>query len=86
MADIMDLNIPLRQGTGIREIAKANQQTFKPKRPPPGRTPKEKEEKKKESPDKFAETQGSEDRDTDAKQNQADKASRLRGSILDVTI
>jgi len=86
MADIMDMNIPLGQGTGIREIDRAKQQTFKHKRPPPGRRPKEKEEKKREPPNRFAETQESEDCDTEAEKKQADKASQPRGSILDVTI
>jgi hypothetical protein len=86
MADIMDMNVPLGQGTGIREIDRAKQQTLKHKRPPPGRRPKGKEEKKKEPPDRFAETQESEDCNTDAEKNQADKASQPPGSILDVTI
>ena len=86
MANMMDLNIPLAQGTGIREIERTKQQTLRHKRPPPGRRPKEKEEKKRESPDRFAEPQGSEDRLTDADQNKPDKAPQPRGSILDVTI
>jgi hypothetical protein len=86
MADIMDMNIPLGQGTGIREIDRAKQQSLKHKRPPPGRRPKEKEEKKREPPSRFAETQESEDSNTDAEQKQADKASQPRGRILDVTI
>jgi hypothetical protein len=86
MADTMDLNIPLGQGTGIREIDRTKQQTLRHKRPPPGRQPKEKEEKKRESSDRFAELQGSEDRLTDADQNKPDKTPQPRGSILDVTI
>ena len=86
MADIMDMNIPLGQGTGIREIDRAKQQTLKHKRPPPGRRPKEKEEKKKESSNRFAETKESEDCNTDEEKKQADKTSQPRGSILDVTI
>ncbi|MGD8513795.1 MAG: hypothetical protein PVG85_07585 [Deltaproteobacteria bacterium] len=86
MADIMDMNIPLGQGTGIRKIDRAKQQTLKHKRPPPGRRPKEKEEKKKEPPNRFAETQEREDCNTDAENKQADKAFQPRGSILDVTI
>lgn len=86
MADIMDMNIPLGQGPGIREIDRAKQQTLKHKRPPPGRRPKEKEEKKREPPNRFAEIQESEDCNTDAEKKQADQASQPRGSILDVTI
>jgi hypothetical protein len=86
MAETMDLNIPLGQGTGIREIDRTKQQTLRHKRPPPRRRPKEKEEKKTESSDRFAEPQGSEDRLTDADQNKPDKALQPRGSILDVTI
>jgi hypothetical protein len=86
MAETMDLNIPLGQGTGIREIDRTKQQTLRHKRPPPRRRPKEKEGKKRESSDRFAEPQGSEDRLTDADQNEPDKALQPRGSILDVTI
>ena len=86
MADIMDMNIPLGQGTGIREIDRARQQTLSLKRPPPRRRPKDKEEKKRKSPHRSADTQGSEDRQTDAEKNKADQASQPRGSILDVTI
>jgi len=86
MADIMDMNIPLGQGTGIREIDRVKQQTLKHKRPPPGRRPEEKEEKKEEASNTFAETQESEERNTDSEQKQAAKASQPRGSILDVTI
>jgi hypothetical protein len=86
MAETMDLNIPLGQGTAIREIDRTKQQTLRHKRPPPRRRPKEKEEKKRESSDRFAEPQGSEDRLTDADQNKPDKALQPRGSILDVTI
>ena len=86
MADIMDMNIPLGQGAGIREIDRVKQQTLKHKRPPPERRPEEKEEKKKEPPNTFAETQESEDCNTDAEKKQADKASQPLGSILDVTI
>ena len=86
MAETMDLNIPLGQGTGIREIDRTKQQTLRHKRPPPRRRPKEKEEKKRESSDRFPEPQGSEDRLTDADQNEPDKALQPRGSILDVTI
>jgi hypothetical protein len=86
MAETMDLNIPLGQGTGIREIDRTKQQTLRHKRPPPRRRPKEKEEKKRDPSDRFAEPQGSEDRLTDADQNKPDKALQPRGSILDVTI
>lgn len=86
MTDIMDMNIPLGQDTGIREIGRAKQQTLRHKRPPPGRRPKEKEEKKKEPPNRFGETKEREDCNTDAEKKQADKASQPRGSILDVTI
>jgi hypothetical protein len=86
MAEMMDLNIPLGQGTGIREIDRTKQQTLRHKRPPPRRRPKEKEEKKREPSDRFAEPQGSEDRLTNADQNQPDKAPQPRGSILDVTV
>ncbi len=86
MADIMDMNIPLGQGTGIRKIDRAKQQTLKHKRPPPRRRLKEKAEKKKEPPNRFAETQESVDCSTDVEKKQADKASQPRGSILDVTI
>ncbi len=86
MADMMDLNIPLGQGTGIREIDRTKQQTLRHKRPPPRRRPKEKEEKQTESSDRFAEPQGSEDPLTDADENKPDKAPKPRGGILDVTI
>ena len=86
MADMMDLNIPLGQGTSIREIERTKQQTLRHKRPPPRRRPKEKEEKQRESSDRFAETQGSEGPLTEADPNKPDKAPKPRGSILDVTI
>ena len=86
MANMMDLNIPLAQGTGIREIERTKQQTLRHKRPPPGRRPKEKEENKREASVRFAEPQGGEDRLADADQKKPDKAPQPRGSILDVTI
>lgn len=86
MADIMDMNIPLGQGTGIREIDRAGQQTLSLKRPPPRRRPKEKKEKKRKSPRRSADTQESEERQTESEKNEADQASQPRGSILDVTI
>ena len=86
MADMMDLNIPLAQGTGIREIDRTKKQTLRHNRPPPRRRPKEKEEKKGEASDRFAEPQGSEDQLTEAGQTKPGKAPQPRGSILDVTI
>ena len=83
---MMDLNIPLGQGTGIREIDRTKQQTLRHKRPPPRRQPKEKEEKQSESSDRFAEPHGSEDPLTDADENEPEKAPKPRGGILDVTI
>jgi hypothetical protein len=86
VADVMDLNIPLGRGTGIREIDGTKQQTLRHKRPWPRRRPKEKEEKHEDAAGWSAEPQGGEGRLTGADHNKADKALQPRGSILDVTI
>jgi hypothetical protein len=86
MADMMDINIPLGQGTGIREIDRAKQQTLKLKRRPPQRRPKEKEEKKRKPADRSDDDLGNEEQPTDVDKNKVDKVSQPRGSILDVTI
>ena len=86
MAGDMDMNLPLGQGSAIREIQKVRQQSFERNKPSPARRRRERK-KQKRPPDKFDSSNVDEHRHEGAGEKTRRKEdSKVPGSLLDIVV